>query len=360
MTPLEIYQNNLDAGSISPDLGQLEAVGKLDFLHQELASPAPTRKWYQRLSSPERPGVRGCYLWGSVGTGKTMLMDTFFQAQPDSRAHRIHFHRFMQAVHDEKNRIRDHQDPLDIIAGNYASKFRVLCLDEFSVTDITDAMILSGLLNHLFRRGLVLVTTSNSRIEDLYKDGLQRTRFLPAIELLQTHTNEIQVDSGSDYRMAYLKDDAIFHTPLGEESSRALANCFRQLSGKDAYDGKTIVISGREIDTAGHGSGAAWFTFGSLCESSRSSLDYIEIAREFHTVILSDIPRLDSTADDAARRFIQLVDIFYDRNVNLIASSACAPAEIYSGVRLAEPFRRTASRLNEMSTDDYLSRPHLS
>lgn len=360
MTPLSIYRENLSAGNITADPAQRAAMEKLDQLHHELAKPIPRRKWYQLRSREAQDPVRGCYLWGSVGTGKTMLMDMFYQAQPVEQVLRMHFHRFMKSVHDDKSDIRDRQDPLDFIADKYASRFRVLCLDEFTVTDITDAMILAVLLHHLFRRGVVLVTTSNSSIKDLYRDGLQRSRFLPAIELLASHTEAINVDSGSDYRMAYLKDDAIFHTPLGHATDTALTKCFHRLAGKDALNHKSITISGRSVDTLGHGFGAAWFTFESLCESNRSQLDYIEIAREFHTIVLSGIPELDHTMDDAARRFIQLVDVLYDRNVNLIASSQRQPGEIYTGNRLAEPFLRTASRLNEMSTSDYLSRPHLS
>jgi len=275
-------------------------------------------------------------------------------------AQRIHFHRFMQSVHHRKNEIRGEQDPLGIIAGSIASEIKVLCLDEFSVTDITDAMILYGLLDHLFRRGVVLVTTSNSQIDSLYEGGLQRARFLPAIALLKKHTDEIHIDGGNDYRMAFLQEDAIFHCPLGKSADAELAKCFKQLAGQFDDSIQSITVEGRNIDVISTGSGVAWFEFHSLCRTNRSKSDYIEIGRQYHTVLISNIPQMDAAMDDACRRLIELVDELYDRNVNLIVSSAEQPEWLYVGKRLAEPFRRTISRLNEMRSLEYLSKPHLS
>ncbi len=265
----------------------------------------------------------------------------------------------MQFAHDQKNRIQDQHNPLAIIARKISSESKILCLDEFSVTDIADAMILSGLLNHLFHQGVVLVTTSNVEIDNLYKHGLQRNRFLPAIELLKRRMISVQVDNGRDYRMACLQDDAIFHTPLGGQANLQLTNCFNQLAGRYDKTIRSIAVYGRNIDVVASGPGIVWFEFKSLCQTSRSKTDYIEIARQFHTIFVSNIPPLDSTRDDAARRFIELVDEMYDRNVNMIVSSAQTPQNIYRGKRLAAPFKRTSSRLTEMSTPPYLARPHL-
>ena len=215
------------------------------------------------------------------------------------------------------------------------------------------------ILNHLFGHGVVLVTTSNTEIKNLYKDGLQRNRFLPAIALLEKHTMPIQVDSGSDYRMAYLRNDAIFHTPLGVRSDKELTKCFKHLAGRYLEGVKAISIYGRDINVVAAGPGVVWFEFQSLCQTNRSNADYIDIAKQYHTVLLANIPQLDKKLHDATRRFIELVDEFYDRNVNLIVSSAKTPENMYTGKRLSEPFQRTSRRLTEMSSGGYLSRPHL-
>jgi cell division protein ZapE len=358
-SPLTRYQHSIKQGILRSDQAQLQAIRRLDSLYNRLISMPPQSSWIQRFRKPSAGTLTGFYLWGGVGTGKTVLMDIFHRCLPAGLAQRIHFHRFMQSVHERKNEIRDQQDPLGIVAVDFASELWVLCLDEFSVTDITDAMILYGLLDHLFQRGVVLVTTSNTRIDDLYRDGLQRTRFLPAIDLLKKHTDEIHIDGGSDYRMEYLQDDAIFHCPSGKNADAELAKCFERLAGKIDENITTISISGRNIDVVAAGPGVAWFDFQSLCQTIRSKSDYIEIARQYHTVQISNIPQMDAAMDDACRRFIELVDELYDRNVNLIVSSATQPEMLYVGTRLAEPFLRTASRLNEMRSRTYLSKPHL-
>ena len=361
---MQVFQARVGRGELKMDPAQLAAVQKLDALHHQLIAQPPTPNrawaWYRnRFARPGQASPKGLYLWGGVGTGKTLLMDLFHQSLPARSAQRIHFHRFMQSVHDEKNRVGDRSDPLGIVAGKWASKWRVLCLDEFSVTDITDAMIMSGLLRHLFRRGVVLVTTSNIRPQNLYQGGLQRDRFLPAIELLENHTVSVEVDNGTDYRMAHLRDEAIYHIHCGDETTSKLHHCFGVLTGTRSGR-QSITINDRMVEVCAVESGVIWFEFAGLCQTHRSKLDFIEIARQYHTVILSDIPQLTATMDDAARRLIELIDELYDRNVNLIASSARLPDQIYVGKRLAEPFKRTASRLIEMSSDDYLSRPHLS
>lgn len=362
---IQVLQARVERGELEMDPAQFSATQKLDALHHQLIARSQVssrvRTWYRNLfGHSDRSMIKGLYLWGGVGTGKTLLMDMFYQSLPARSARRIHFHRFMQSVHDEKNRIGDRSDPLGVVAGKWASKWRVLCLDEFSVTDITDAMILSGLLRHLFRRGVVLVTTSNTEPQNLYQGGLQRERFLPAIELLENHTTSVEVDNGNDYRMAHLRDEAIYHIHCGDQTLSKLRHCFDVLTGARSSGRQSVTINDRMVEVCAVGCGVIWFEFAGLCQTQRSRLDFIEIARQYHTVILSDIPQLTAAMDDAARRFIELIDELYDRNVNLIASSTRLPDQIYVGKRLAEPFKRTSSRLVEMSSDEYLSRPHLS
>ncbi|MGI9311065.1 MAG: cell division protein ZapE, partial [bacterium] len=339
----------------------------LSALRRELGARRDPRRgalarWLHRSILHRSSRDRGVYLWGGVGTGKTMLMDLFHRSLPDATAKRAHYHRFMQSVHDAKERIRDRPDPLSVIAAQLAQRHRVLCLDEFAVSDIADAMILSGLLHHLFDLGVILVTTSNTRPDDLYAGGLQRQRFLPAIESLNARTRVIQVDSGHDHRMDRLDLDALYHVPHDRRAARALRDGFARLErGPDAVadEGERVFeLAGREVAAVAVGCGTAWFKFDALCGDGRSKLDYIELSKRFHTVILADIPAFDAESDDAARRLIELIDELYDRGVNLIASAARPPAQLYRGVRLAQPFARTASRLREMASRAYLARPH--
>jgi cell division protein ZapE len=363
-SPSSVYRNRVACGDLHLDASQQQALEYFDQLHISLCAGVKPRsrvgRWVERIIRPAPDPAIGCYLWGGVGTGKTLLMDIFYSSLGAGIGYRTHFHRFMRSVHEQKNRIRDRQDPLAIIARDFAATTRVLCLDEFTVSDITDAMILSGLLRHLFRNGVMLVTTSNTPIPELYRDGLQRSRFLPAIGLLQKHTRSINVDGGNDYRMAYLVNSDIFHVPADAGSEEKLAQAFAGLSGAGEGPARTININDRKIAVRAEESGVVWFDFAEICQTHRSNSDYIEIARQYHSVLVSAIPHLPAAMDDAARRLIELVDELYDRNVNLLASSQCHPHEIYSGHRLKQPFQRTSSRLTEMSSRDYLSRPHLS
>lgn len=354
--PSAHYQAEVDAGNISQDTAQLTALVALDSLFDAL-SRHRDQGFFSRFRTPVTP--TGLYLWGGVGTGKTLLMDMFYRALPAGMARRVHFHRFMQWVHDERREIRDQQNPLGIIVDKLAARHRVLCLDEFAVTDITDAMILHGLLRALFGKGMTLITTSNIPRRDLYRDGLQRDRFQAAIELLEAHTTEINVDSGNDYRTAFLKDDSIYHTPIDRDAERALAACFERLSALHEESKTEIDIHGRKVEVVATGSGVVWFDFAVLCEGHRSKMDYIELSKRFHTLILANIPVLDDDQRDATRRLIELVDELYDRGVNLIVSAAAEPDRLYRGKKLAAPFERTISRFREMSSSEYLGRPHL-
>lgn len=368
-TPSAIYRSYVDDNSVEFDPIQLETIKQLDSLHYQLVSPSSGITLIDQLKSrfrrtPKAP-LTGFYLWGGVGTGKTLLMDIFFNSLPENKATRTHFHRFMRSVHDQKKEIRDQIDPLAIIAARYAEGSKLLCLDEFTVSDITDAMIMSGLLKHLFKNGITLVTTSNTPIMNLYQNGLQRDRFLPAIQLLQEHTVSINVDGGIDYRMAFLQDNKIFHVPADQNSDNRLLESFLHLGGaaENTHPQKTkacININGRDIAIRHRASGIIWFDFDSICRTHRATSDFIEIARQFHTVIISGIPTLNKQDDDAARRLIELVDELYDRNVKLLISSDNPPTGIYRGNRLKETFKRTVSRLTETSSNEYLAKPHLS
>lgn len=329
---------------------------------QHAPSRPARRGWFARMGKRGPgvvPPVKGAYLWGGVGRGKTHLMDAFFERVPFGHKRRVHFHHFMQEVHDQLALLPPQPDPLEVLAYRLAEQFRLLCLDEFVVTDITDAMILHGLLRAFFARGITLVTTSNLPPEALYRDGLQRDRFLPAIQLLQEHTEVFNLDGGTDYRLRALRQANIYFAPLDEDAEAGLARHFSNLSGGHGLAARSLVINHREIPVRRLAPGVAWFDFAAVCDGPRATADYIEIAREYHTVLVSDVPRLTPAREAAARRFLHLVDEFYDRNVKLILSAAVRAEEIYEGEALAFEYQRLHSRLTEMRSAAYLERPHL-
>lgn len=351
----------LEAGTLEADASQERALAELDRLHSELVDADASRLsgWLRAfLPGTNRKQPRGCYLWGGVGTGKTLLMDLFAASLPAGMSERTHFHRFMRSIHAQKNLVKDESDPLKRVARDIAGRHRVFCLDEFTVSDIADAMIMSTLLSRLLERGVTLVTTSNTPPKNLYQGGLQRDRFLPAIELIESHATVVRVDSGNDYRMAFLSGTDTFLVPATPNSRARLESAFLHLAGPNPVFDARLEVNGRHICAVALGADTVWFTFPAICQSHRSNSDFIEIARQFHTVIISEIPELGPDMDDAARRFIELVDELYDRNVNLLASSQQHPNEIYRGKRLAGAFLRTASRLVEMASEAYLSTPH--
>ena len=303
--------------------------------------------------------VRGLYLWGGVGRGKTYLVDTFVDALPLEHKQRIHFHSFMRAVHAELKVLKNQQDPLRVVARRFAEQARVICLDEFFVADITDAMLLYGLLRELFNPGVTLITTSNIPPDDLYKDGLQRARFLPAIELLKQHLDILNVDGGVDYRLRYLEKAEIYHSPLDERAEQILNEVFDNIAPEPGHRGGDVEIEGRYIPTLREADGIVWFNFRAICDGPRGTTDYIEVARCYHTVLISNVPAMDWQMENQARRFINMVDEFYDRGVKLILSAATSPLELYQGEKLKFEFQRTVSRLQEMQSHEYLERPHL-
>ena len=357
------YQRLQRAGEVTPDDAQIMALGHLATLHEALIRPAATQKpslfarlLNQRPQAPEP--TRGLYFWGGVGRGKTFLMDLFFEELPFDEKLRLHFHRFMRRVHQQLTELQGTRDPLQTIAGRFADEARVLCFDEFFVSDITDAMILANLLDALFARGLVLVATSNVAPVDLYKNGLQRSKFLPAIDLLEQHTHVVNVDGGTDHRLRALQAAEIYHSPLDSAADNNLRAAFVAVCPDAGHDGGSLEVEGRTIYTRMAGDGVAWFDFLALCDGPRSQNDYIELARIFQTILVSAVPQLDAKREDQARRFISLVDEFYDHNVKLILSAAVPLGSLYTGTRLPFEWARTDSRLREMQSGEYLAREH--
>jgi len=310
------------------------------------------------LRREPRPPEWGLYLWGAVGRGKTWLMDMFYDSLPFAQKRRRHFHRFMQDVHHGLKEHAGHQAPLERVADDIAAGVEVLCFDEFFVSDIADAMILGTLLAALFARGVTLVATSNSPPDELYRDGLQRQRFLPAIEQIRQHTRVITVDGGTDYRLRRLTRAGTYLLTTTPGTEARLAGLFRGLThGATARTGE-IEVAGRSIRTVAMNPLAIWFEFQDICEGPRSTEDYIDIARNWPTVLVAHVPVLTRQDEDAARRFIALVDELYDRRVNLVVTAAAPLPQLYQGERLQFEFQRVLSRLNEMQTPEYLSQPH--
>lgn len=308
----------------------------------------------------DRTSVKGLYFWGGVGRGKTYLVDTFFEALPFKEKVRTHFHRFMKRVHEEMKTLPGEKNPLTIIAKRFAAEARVICFDEFFVSDITDAMILGTLMEELFKNGVTLVATSNIVPDGLYKDGLQRARFLPAIALIKQNTEIVNVDSGVDYRLRHLEQAELFHYPLNDVAQESLRKSFRALTPEctQAVENDKLIIENREIIALRTCDDVAWFDFRELCDGPRSQNDYIELGKIFHAVILSGVEQMSVSTDDIARRFINMVDEFYDRNVKLIISAEVELKDLYTGGRLNFEFQRTLSRLLEMQSHEFLSRAH--
>ena len=353
------YEQALSERRFLSDPAQLAALDQLAELRARLIAAPPASRWLGGLlPARARSPVRGLYLWGGVGRGKTWLMDLFYSSLPFPERRRRHFHRFMHDVHAELGRLREQRSPLDHVAAGIARDTRVLCFDELFVTDIADAMILGGLFAALFRRGVTLVATSNVAPSELYRDGLQRERFLPAIALLEEHLEVIHVSGATDYRLRQLTEAGTYLASGATDTAARLEALFRELGGPGDESSGAITIEGRRIPVVRVAHGAVWFTFAALCAGPRSPEDYIEIAREYQSVFVSDVPVLDTDHENEARRFIALVDELYDRNVNLVLSAAAPPAQLYAGQRLRQPFERTASRLTEMQSEEYLAREH--
>jgi len=355
--PLAKYQALVDSGDYKSDVAQHRAVEQLDRIWMELNTESDPG-WWSRFRGKQNQPVAGLYLWGGVGRGKTWLMDMFFGSLPGEDKQRIHFHRFMARVHTALRSMPNARDPLPEIARQWSEDCRVLCFDEFFVADIADAMLIGGLLQAFFDEGVTLIETSNVPPDNLYKDGLQRAKFLPAIESLKKHTLSIHVDGPQDFRLRILERSETYLHPLNDYAETSLASAFSRMSGSCTADPE-LEVNGRILHARQRSDGIIWFSFEALCEQARSTSDYIEIARAFNTVLLSAIPPMDESNDDATRRFINLIDEFYDRNVKMLISATTPINDLYTGNRLAFEFQRTTSRLTEMQSHTYLAKPHL-
>ncbi|NKF49452.1 cell division protein ZapE [Shewanella sp. WXL01] len=371
LTPWEHYQQDLTREDFSFDPAQEQAVKALQRVFDDIVKVANKPQsgigkllgglFGSSFDKNKAEQVQGLYLWGGVGRGKTYLMDTFYDALPGDKKLRAHFHRFMHQLHHELDQLKGVQDPLVSIASKMAKQYQVICFDEFFVSDITDAMLLGTLFEQLFKNGVVLVATSNIIPDDLYKNGLQRARFLPAIALINKHCQVLNVDSGIDYRLRTLEQAEIYHYPLDEQADVNLLKYFAQLAPESEVLNDPIEIDGRHIPIRQQSQGVLLANFRDLCDGPRSQRDYMEIARVYHTVLLSGLEQMgaQSTGDDIARRFLAMVDEFYERNVKLIISAEVELESIYTDGQLSFEFRRCRSRLIEMQSHDYLTLEHL-
>ncbi|WP_434952995.1 cell division protein ZapE [Shewanella sp. HL-SH4] len=365
LTPWQHYQQDLTREDFSHDPAQEQAVRSLQRVFDEIiATNQPISGLSKILTAfGKKPttSVKGLYLWGGVGRGKTYLMDTFYDALPGDKKLRAHFHRFMHQLHHDLGELKGVQDPLLTIAKKMANQYQVICFDEFFVSDITDAMLLGTLFQALFKEGVALVATSNIIPDDLYKNGLQRVRFLPAIALINKHCEILNVDSGIDYRLRTLEQAEIYHYPLDESADLNLHTYFKQLAPESEVLTDAINIDGRLISIRQQSQGVLLANFRDICDGPRSQRDYMEIARIYHTVLLSGLEQMGDqlTGDDIARRFLAMVDEFYERNVKLIISAQVPLEDIYTKGMLNFEFRRCRSRLIEMQSHDYLASEHL-
>ncbi|EOC0124005.1 cell division protein ZapE [Cronobacter sakazakii] len=374
ISPTSRYQQALKEGTHQPDDVQHEAVNRLNLIWQGLSqktdAPAPARSglltkvgklFGKREETASEAPVRGLYMWGGVGRGKTWLMDLFFHSLPGERKLRLHFHRFMLRVHEELAALQGQTDPLEVVADGFKAQADVICFDEFFVSDITDAMLLGGLMQALFARGITLVATSNIPPDELYRNGLQRTRFLPAIEAIKAHCDVMNVDAGIDYRLRTLTQAHLWLSPRSEETARQMDKLWQALAGapRNAAAAPSLEINHRPLPTLGVENQTLAASFATLCVDARSQHDYIALSRQFHTVLLFDVPVMTTSTENAARRFIALVDEFYERQVKLVVSADAPLENIYQGEQLQFEFKRCLSRLQEMQSEEYLKRPHL-
>lgn len=358
-SPLAFYQAALDERGFQADAAQRQAIERLQRLWEDCNQfkQARSNRFKKLIASGKPP--RGVYFWGGVGRGKSFLMDAFFHCLGFRRKRRVHFHAFMRSVHEALKANADTRDPLIKVAEDIAHDVRVLCFDEFHVSDIADAMILGRLLDALFARGVVFVMTSNYPPQGLYPNGLQRDQFLPTIALLQRELDVLEVDSGTDYRLRTLSRIESWLVATPGEADRKLASAFTDVATEE---GEVVALDllGRPVQARRVGGGVAWFDFQALCDGPRSQNDYLELARDYHTLLVSNIPCMSADQSNAARRFTWLIDVLYDHRVKLVASAAGQPEALYTAGVHANEFFRTVSRLTEMQTEAYLALPHLS
>ncbi|MGE8572054.1 MAG: cell division protein ZapE [Acinetobacter amyesii] len=357
ISPAERYAQALASGQFLPDQEQAQAVHELDRVWQELIQRfKASKKAFRRFRRQTAP--KGVYMWGGVGRGKTWLMDQFYDSVPFRRKTRMHFHHFMQYVHRELNKLSGQRNPLDLVADQIYKEAVVICFDEFFVSNVTDAMILSDLFQKLFTRGITLVATSNIAPDGLYKNGIHRDRFIPTIEMVKKNCVILNVDSGVDYRLRVLKQAQLFKSPLTHEHKLWMAQRFTALTQTQKVSQEPIIINQRIVETIGHTEDVLWCEYSELCLKPRSPADFIEIANIYNTVLVSNVPHMTDYLSEGTRRFIYLVDEFYDRGVKLLLTSEDTIIELYQGEKLAFEIERTRSRLLEMQSDDYLHTSH--
>jgi len=366
------YAAGVEAGKVERDPAQLAVVDRLarlegDIIEHRLARKSSSLGWLFARDK-KQASLKGLYIYGEVGRGKTMLMDLFYEVSPVQRRRRAHFHEFMIDVHERVHGLRQKmkvgeyagEDPIELVAKDLAREAWLLCFDEFHVTDIADAMILGRLFAQLFTRGVVVVATSNVAPVDLYKDGLNRALFVPFIDMLETHMDIVRLASRTDFRLEKLAGLAVWHVPADEAADAALDDAWRRLARENDGAAQELALKGRTIHVPRAAMGVARFSFHDLCEQPLAAADYLRIAHEYHTIILDHIPVMTFDNRNAAKRFIILIDTLYDMNVKLIASAAAEPDALYRADEgyEAQEFRRTASRLIEMRSEEYLARPH--
>ena len=357
ISPAERYTQALASGQFLPDQEQAQAVHELDRVWQELIQRfKASKKAFRRFRRQTAP--KGVYMWGGVGRGKTWLMDQFYESVPFRRKTRMHFHHFMQYVHRELNKLSGQRNPLELVADQIYKEAVVICFDEFFVSNVTDAMILSDLFQKLFTRGITLVATSNIAPDGLYKNGIHRARFIPTIEMVKKNCVILNVDAGVDYRLRVLKQAQLFKSPLTHEHKLWMAQRFTALTQTQVQSQEAILINNRIVETIGHTEDVLWREYSELCLKPRSPADFIEIANIYNTVLVSNVPHLTDYLSEGTRRFIYLVDEFYDRGVKLLLTSEDSIIDIYQGEKLAFEIERTRSRLLEMQSDDYLQTSH--
>ncbi|MBD2802874.1 AFG1 family ATPase [Xenorhabdus sp. M] len=371
ITPSSLYQSALSDGQYQPDEVQRNTVARLDVIHRELmnAAASPSQKsgglkgmltkLLGRGASEKCVPVCGLYMWGGVGRGKTWLMDMFYHSLPTERKLRLHFHRFMLRVHEELTELQGHANPLEVVADGFKAQTDIVCFDEFFVSDITDAMILGTLLEALFARGISLVATSNIPPDELYWNGLQRARFLPAIEQIKKYCDIMNVDAGIDYRLRTLTQANLYLAPLTEGNRQEMHQMFLRLAGQEGKREPVLEINHRNMRAIRSVDGVLAIHFKTLCEDPRSQLDYIALSKLYHSVLLHDVPVMTAKDESAARRFLALIDEFYERQVKLIINAEVPMAQIYQGELLTFEYRRCLSRLQEMQSEEYLKLPHL-
>lgn len=371
LTPKERYTADLQAGVIVADEAQASAVDALQDLYERLNVRLSEKKSFFKVLFDRRPApIQGLYLWGGVGRGKTYLMDSFYESLNFERKARMHFNRFMQRVHAELTDLSGEKNPLDLVADRIASETLILCFDEFYVSDIGDAMLLGGLMQKLFDRGICLVATSNIAPQGLYENGLQRSRFIPAITAVEKNTLVLNVDSGVDYRLRVLSQTELYfvtgsaaedgETPDKEAChDQPLTKLFSDLTGSKEAEPSVLVVNRRDLSALGVSEGVLLVDFSELCLAPRAAADYTQLAKEFHSVLIDNVPQLTREIEDGARRFVTLIDEFYDRNIKVAIVAECPMARLYAGTKLRFEFQRTLSRLIEMQSVEYLGREHL-